>query len=34
VNGPEIGETRSVAREQLVEFNTELLSYAQDSLND
>ena len=29
-----IGETRAVAREQLVEFNTELLSYAQGSLND
>ena len=27
-NGAEVGETRSVAREQLIEFNTELLSYA------
>jgi phasin family protein len=34
VNGAEaIGETRTIAREQLVEFNTELLSYAQGSLN-
>ena len=29
-----IGETRTIAREQLVEFNTELLSYAQGSLNE
>jgi hypothetical protein len=28
------GETRAIAREQLVEFNTELLSYAQGSLNE
>ena len=34
VNGPEVGEARAVAREQLVEFNTDLLSYAQGSLND
>jgi hypothetical protein len=34
VNGAEVGETRSVAREQLVEFNTEMLSYAQGSLNE
>jgi hypothetical protein len=34
VNGAEVGETRTVAREQLVDFNTELLSYAQGSLND
>ena len=34
VNGPEVGEHRSVAREQLIEVNTELLSYAQGSLND
>ena len=33
-NGAEVGEPRSVAREQLIEFNTELLSYAQRSLND
>ena len=34
-NGTEaIGETRTIAREQLVEFNTELLSYAQGSLNE
>jgi hypothetical protein len=34
-NGAEtIGETRAIAREQLVEFNTELLSYAQGSLNE
>jgi hypothetical protein len=32
-NGPEVGDTRAVAREQLIEFNTELLSYAQGSLN-
>jgi hypothetical protein len=32
VNGAEVGG--SVAREQLIEFNTELLSYAQGSLND
>lgn len=29
-----IGKTRTIAREQLVEFNTELLSYAQGSLNE
>ena len=29
-----LGETRTIAREQLVEFNTELLSYAQGSLNE
>jgi hypothetical protein len=34
MNGAEAGETRSVAREQLIEFNTDLLSYAQGSLND
>ena len=34
MNGAEAGETRSVAREQLIEFNTDLLSYAQRSLND
>jgi hypothetical protein len=34
VNGTAVGETLPVAREQLIEFNTELLSYAQDSLND
>ena len=34
MNGGEAGETRSVAREQLIEFNTDLLSYAQGSLND
>lgn len=33
-NGAQVGETGSVAREQLIEFNTELLSYAQGSLND
>lgn len=34
-NGAEaIGETRTIAREQLVEFNTELLTYAQGSLNE
>ena len=33
-NGAEVGEPQSVAREQLIEFNTELLSYAQRSLND
>jgi phasin family protein len=34
-NGAEgLGETRTIAREQLVEFNTELLSYAQGSLNE
>jgi hypothetical protein len=34
-NGAEvIGQTRAIAREQLVEFNTELLSYAQGSLNE
>ena len=34
-NGTEaIGETGTIAREQLVEFNTELLSYAQGSLNE
>ena len=33
-NGAEAGEAGSVAREQLIEFNTELLSYAQGSLND
>jgi phasin family protein len=34
-NGAEaIGETRTIAREQLVEFNTALLSYAQGSLNE
>ena len=33
-NGAEVGQTRSVAREQLIEFNTELLSYAQGSLNN
>ena len=32
--GAAVSETRSVAREQLVEFNTELLSYAQGSLNE
>jgi hypothetical protein len=32
INGAEVGG--SVAREQLIEFNTDLLSYAQDSLND
>jgi len=32
VNGAEVGG--SVAREQLIEFNTDLLSYAQGSLND
>jgi hypothetical protein len=35
VNGAEaVGEARTVAREQLVELNTELLSYAQGSLNE
>ena len=35
VNGGEaVGEARTIAREQLVEFNTELLSYAQGSLNE
>ena len=34
VNGAQVGETGSVAREQLIEFNTELLSYAQGSLNN
>lgn len=35
VNGAgAIGESRTIAREQLVEFNTELLSYAQGSLNE
>jgi hypothetical protein len=34
VNGAEVGETRSVASGQLIEFNTELLSYAQVALND
>ena len=34
VTGAEVGETRSLARKQLIEFNTELLSYAQRSLND
>ena len=35
VNGAEaVGEARMVAREQLVELNTELLSYAQGSLNE
>ena len=35
VNGAEaVGEARTVAREQLVEWNTELLSYAQGSLNE
>jgi hypothetical protein len=29
-----LGETRAIAREQLVEFNTELLSYAQGTLNE
>ena len=29
-----IGKTRTIAREQLVEFNTELLSYAQGLLNE
>ena len=33
-NGAQVGGTGSVAREQLIEFNTELLSYAQGSLND
>jgi hypothetical protein len=34
-NGAEvIGQTRAIAREQLIEFNPELLSYAQGSLND
>ncbi len=33
-NGAQVGETGSVAREQLIEFNTDLLSYAQGSLND
>ena len=34
-NGSELGgETRTIAREQLVEFNTELLSSAQSSLNE
>jgi phasin family protein len=34
-NGAEgLGETRMIAREQLVEFNTELLSYAQGTLNE
>lgn len=33
VNGGD-GEARTIAREQLVEFNTELLSYAQGSLNE
>ena len=33
-NTEAIGETRTIAREQLVEFNTELLSYAQGSLNE
>ena len=32
VNGAEVGG--SVARDQLIEFNTELLSYAQGSLNN
>ncbi len=34
MDGAEAGGTRSVAREQLIEFNTDLLSYAQGSLND
>jgi hypothetical protein len=34
VNGAEIDDARSVAREQLIEFNTEMLSYAQRSLHD
>ena len=35
VNGAEgLGETRTIAREQLAEFNTELLSYAQGTLNE
>ena len=29
-----LGETRAIAREQLAEFNTELLSYAQGTLNE
>ena len=29
-----VGGTRTIAREQLVEFNTELLSYAQGALNE
>ena len=33
VNGGD-GEARTIAREQLVEFNTELLNYAQGSLNE
>jgi phasin family protein len=32
--GEAVGETRTIAREQLVEFNTELLSSAQGSLNE
>jgi len=35
MNGAEaLGGTRTIGREQLVEFNTELLSYAQGSLNE
>jgi hypothetical protein len=34
MNGAEIDNPRSVAREQLIEFKTEMLSYAQRSLHD